>query len=103
MSVCLYIWASMHPPYGYLEPLRDLEGTDGCTHRCTDVKMYRFPLYSTTELYLLWFPSEPLPCSHNRYRYKIPKQGKGNDDHLLPLGDWFSYKNQDFKTEAGRS
>ena len=24
------------------------------------------------------------------YHYKIPEQGKGTDDHLLPLGDWFS-------------
>ena len=48
---------------------------------------YRFPLYSTG-LCFLWFPPEPLPCSHNCHHYKIPEQGKGTDDHLLPLGDW---------------
>ena len=24
------------------------------------------------------------------YHYKIPEQGKGTDDHLLPLGDWLT-------------
>ena len=42
-----------------------------------------------TGLRLLWFPPEPLPCSHNCYHYKILEQGKGTDDHLLPLSDWF--------------
>ena len=42
----------------------------------------------STGLCLLRFPPEPLPCSHNCYHYKIPEQGKGTDDHLLPLGDW---------------
>ena len=46
--------------------------------------------YSTV-LRLLRFPPEPLPCSHNCYHYKILEQGKGTDDHLLPLGDWFFY------------
>ena len=68
------------------QPLRDLEGMD----RQTDVWTYRFPLYSTG-LCLLLFPLELLPCSHNSYRYEIPEQGKGTDDHLLPLGDWFSH------------
>ena len=43
----------------------------------------------STGLCLLRFPPEPLPCSHNCYHYKIPEQGKGTDDHLLPLVDWF--------------
>ena len=49
--------------------------------------MYRFPLYSTGPCLLL-FPPEQLACSHNCYHYKIPEQGKGTDDYLLPLGDW---------------
>ena len=57
-------------------------GTDGRTYGRTDSP------YSTG-LRLLWFPPEPLPCSHNCYHYKILEQGKGTDDHLLPLGDWF--------------
>ena len=52
--------------------------------------MYRFPLYST-RLCPLWFPPEPLPCLHNSYHKKVVKQGRGTDDHLLPLGDWFSF------------
>ena len=30
----------------------------------------------------------PLPCLQNSYHKKILKQGKGTDDHLLPLGNW---------------
>ena len=56
-------------------------GTDGRTYGRTDSP------YSTG-LRLLRFPPEPLPCSHNCYQYKILEQGKGTDDHLLPLGDW---------------
>ena len=51
-------------------------------------RISRFTLYSTG-LCLLQLPSELLLCSHNSYRYKILKQGKGTDDHLLPLGDCF--------------
>ena len=50
-------------------------------------KMYRFPLFSTG-LYPLRFPLGLLPCLHNSYHHEIPEQGKGTDDHLLPLGDW---------------
>ena len=50
---------------------------------------YRFPLYSTG-LCPLRFPSGPLPCLHYNYHQEIPEQGKGTDDHLLPLGDWFT-------------
>ena len=53
-----------------------------------DGRTYRFPLYYTG-LRLLRFPPEPLPCSHNSYHYKIPEQGRGTDDHILPLGEWF--------------
>ena len=45
------------------------------------------PLYSTG-LRPLRFPPGPLPCLHNSHHQKIIKQGKGTDDHLLPLGDW---------------
>merc|ERR1712198_660512 len=55
----------------------------------TDGRTYRFPLYSTG-LRPLRFPPGPLPCLHNSYHHKIPEQGKGTDDHLLPLGDWLS-------------
>ena len=51
---------------------------------------YRFPLYSTG-LCPLRFPLQPLPCLHNSYHYEIPEQGKGTDDHVLLLGDWFAY------------
>ena len=51
---------------------------------------YRFPLYSTGLCPLRFLPG-PLPCLHNIYHYKIPEQGKGTDDHLLPLGDWFKH------------
>ena len=51
----------------------------------------RFPLYSTG-LCPLRFPPGPLPCLPNSYLDEILKQGKGNDDHLLPLGDWFLMK-----------
>ena len=54
---------------------------------------YRFPLYSTGFCPLRFLPG-PLPCLHNIYHYKIPEQGKGTDDHLLPLGDWFFIKLQ---------
>ena len=30
----------------------------------------------------------PLPCLQNSYHKKILKQGKGTDEHFLPLGDW---------------
>ena len=56
--------------------------TDGWTDVRTDSPCF-------TGLRLLRFPLEPLPCSHNCYHYKIPEQGKGTVDHLLPLGDWF--------------
>ena len=47
-----------------------------------------FPLFSTG-LCPLWFPQGPLPCLHSSYHHEIPEQGKGTDDHLLPLGKWF--------------
>ena len=53
-----------------------------------DGRTYRFPLYSTG-LRPLRFPPGPLPCLLHCYYQEIPKQGKGTDDHLLPLGDWF--------------
>ena len=60
--------------------------TDGRTY----VRTYgRTDSPYSTGLCLLRFPPEPLPCSHNCYHYKILEQGKGTDDHLLPLGDWF--------------
>ena len=37
------------------------------------------------------FVSSVFVCSHNCYHYKIPEQGKGTDDHLLPLGDWLFF------------
>ena len=52
-----------------------------------DGRMYRFSLYSTG-LCPLRFPPGPLPCLHNSDQYKKREQGKGADDHLLPLGDW---------------
>ena len=55
----------------------------------TDGWMDGFPLYSTG-LHLHRFPPEPLPCSNNCYHYKLPEQGNGTDDHLLPFSDWFS-------------
>ena len=55
-----------------------------------DGRTYRFPLYSTG-LRPLRFPPGPLPCLHNSYHHKIPEQGKGTDDHLLPLGNWFLF------------
>ena len=33
------------------------------------------------------------------YHYKIPEQGNGTDDHLLPLGDWFITKTDDFDND----
>ena len=66
-------------------PLRDQKreqkgsGMDGRTDR--------FPLYSTG-LCPLRFPLRPLPCLLNSQYQEMPKQGKGTDDHLLPLGDW---------------
>ena len=54
----------------------------------TVVRTYRFPLYSTG-LRPLQFSPKPLPCFHSSYHHKILKQGKGTDDHLLSLGDWF--------------
>ena len=51
--------------------------------------MYRFPLYSTG-LRSLQFPPGPLPCLHSSYHHEIPQQGKGTDDHPLPLGDWLN-------------
>ena len=43
--------------------------------------LHGVPDFSISEL--------PLRCLHNIYHYEIPEQSKGNDDHLLPLGDWF--------------
>ena len=37
----------------------------------------------------LRFPPGLLPCLQNNHHYEIPEQGKGTNDHLLPLGDWF--------------
>ena len=91
------------PPMAiWRQPLRDLEGMDIRTNVRTDEWTYRFPLYSTG-LCLLRFPSEPLPCSHNSYRYQIQKQGKGTNDYLLPLGDWLSlvHHNQSFFLSSG--
>ena len=36
----------------------------------------------------LWLPPGPLSCLLNCYHEEIPKQGKGTNDHLLPLCDW---------------
>ena len=44
-------------------------------------------------------PSGPLPCFHSNLHTnhlstkatKQLKQGKGTDDHILPVGDWFSF------------
>ena len=33
-------------------------------------------------------PSGPLPCSLQKLPSSVTQQGKGTDDHLLPLGDW---------------
>ena len=49
-----------------------------------DVRTYRFPLCSTG----LCPPLGPKPCLHKRLPQQTTKQGKGTDDHLLPLGDW---------------
>ena len=49
---------------------------------------YRFPLYSTG-LRPLRYPLGPLPCLHHNHHSEISKQGKGTDDHLLFVGDWF--------------
>ena len=56
----------------------------------TNGRTDRFPLYSTG-LRPLRFPPGPLSCSHNSYHNEIPEQGKGTDEHLLPLGDWFYF------------
>merc|ERR1711872_225626 len=63
---------------------------DGWTDGWMDVRTDgRTDSPCSTGLCLLRFPPEPLPCSHNCHHYKIPEQGKGTDDHLLPLGDRF--------------
>ena len=41
--------------------------------------MYRFPLWGRS------------PANLKDYSRQVTQQGKGIDDHLLPLGDWFSY------------
>ena len=33
----------------------------------------------------------PLPCLPDSYQHEILEQGKGTDDHLLPLGDSFFF------------
>ena len=60
--------------------------TDRWTDGRTDGRIYRFPC--STGLRLLRIHPEPLPCSPNCYHYKIPEQGMGTEDHILPLGDW---------------
>ena len=52
--------------------------------------MYRFPLYSTG-LCPLRFPPGPLPCLPNSHHHEMMQQGKGTDDHLLPLGNFLPY------------
>ena len=75
MSICPSVHPSLHPSVP--SPPGPSEADPGHTDSpCS------------TGLCLLWFPPEPLPCSRNCYHYKIPEQGKGTDDHLLPLGDW---------------
>ena len=56
--------------------------SDGCSE-CVNL--------STLGTTVLRFLPGPLPCLHNIYHYKIPEQGKGTDDHLLPLGDWLDH------------
>ena len=34
-------------------------------------------------------PSGPKPCLPKGYHIHTAQQGKGTDDHLLPLGEWF--------------
>ena len=79
-----------HPLRGLGQPLRGLGGgTDGRRDRHTYARadgLTDSPC--SVGLCLLRFTPEPLPFSHNCYHYKIPEQGKGTDDHLLPLGDW---------------
>ena len=87
-----YACTSVRPPMAiWSQPQGDLERMAVRTYVQTDVLMYRLTLYSAG-LCLLRFPLELPPCSHNSYRYKILKQGKGTDDHLLPLGHWLSMK-----------
>ena len=80
-----YVHISIRPP-----PPGSSEADPGLSDGWTDGRVdgtYRFPLYSTG-LCPLQFPQGPLPCLHNSYHDEIPEQGKGTDDHLLPLGDW---------------
>ena len=65
--------------------------TDGQTHGWIDSPC-------STGLRLLRFPPETLPCSQNCNHYKIPEQGKGTDDHLLPLGNRLSPWQQNAST-----
>ena len=86
--------AQGQPLRGLGQPLRGFMGggMDRRRDRRTDGRTYgRTDSPYSTGLCLLRFPPEPLPCSHNSYQYKISDKGKGTDDHLLPLGDWFSF------------
>ena len=83
--------ADLGPERADMGPERGLGGggrTDGWTDVRTYVRTYGHTdsPYSTG-LRLLQFPSEPLPCLHNCYHHKILEQGKGTNNHLLPLGD----------------
>ena len=85
---------SIRPVRPYIHPSPppgSSEADPGLSDGWTDGRVdgtYRFPLYSTG-LCPLQFPQGPLPCLHNSYHDEIPEQGKGTDDHLLPLGNWF--------------
>ena len=79
--------ASLKAGSGLLEASLGFSKVDGQMDRRT----YRFPLYST-RLCPLQYPLGPLPCLHKSHHSEILKQGKGTDDHLLPLGDWFMWK-----------
>ena len=58
--------------------------TDEWTYGRTD-GMYRFPLYSTGLCPLRGC----CPAHFKKLNLGMKQQGKGTDDHLLPLGDWF--------------
>ena len=54
---------------------------------------YRFPsVFYRTLSPLVPSGAAALPCLPDSKHHELQEQGKGTDDHLLPLGDWLFMK-----------
>ena len=86
MSVHPYVHPHIPPEPGVSQKLAQASHgwMDMGTNEHTNVQIP--PVFYRTLFPLVSFGA--LLCSNNSNPPKIPEQGKGTFDHLLPLGDW---------------